>query len=138
VKGYRSSHLLSASLLVACAVALLALQPVLSGNDHRTTSGAVQAQTAPPASSQALMTYSVGGILTADGTLWQFHPDESKWMTIDEAFHEQGRETRILPLPVPASEIADMDTFGFILSKSGEIWLYEFASDAWRKIDSPK
>ncbi len=89
----------------------------------------------PPA--KAIMTYSVGGVLTEDGTLWQYHPDQDKWLKIDEAFKEQGRTTHVLPLPLKVEEIADMSTFGFLLSVTGEIWLYEFAGDKWRKIDTP-
>ena len=84
-------------------------------------------------------TYGVGGVLTADGTLWQYRPDLDKWLTIDEAFRQEGRETaKVLPLPVPADQIADMATWGFILSKSGDLWLYEMASDSWRHLDPPR
>ena len=30
--------------------------------------------------------YGVGGVLSDDGILWQYMPEERQWMTIDEAF----------------------------------------------------
>ena len=98
---------------------------------------------AAPASAQddtpgrVLKIYSVGGVLTEDGTLWQYTP-QKVWRTIDEAFREQGKETHILPLPVPAESIADMVTFGFLFTTSGECWLYDLEADEWTKLDPPR
>jgi len=85
-----------------------------------------------------ILAFGVGGILASDGTLWQYRPDLDRWLTIDEAFREEGREsTRVLPLPVPVEEIRDMASFGFIVTHSGDLWLYEMSTDRWRKLKSP-
>ena len=84
-----------------------------------------------------LLTYGIGGVLTADGTLWQYRPDIDRWLTIDEAFRKEGQKTHVMPLPVPADQIRDMATFGFILTKSGDLWFYELSSDKWRRLNSP-
>lgn len=92
---------------------------------------------AGPATGDILLVYGVGGVLTRDGTLWQYRPDQSTWLTVDEAFEQEGQTTHILPLPVPASTIAKMDSFGFILTNSGSCWLYDLEKDRWREIGSP-
>jgi hypothetical protein len=97
--------------------------------------GSAEAQSAPPG--QILKLFSVGGVLTADGTLWQYTPSK-KWQTIDEAFKDQGKQTKILPLPVPAESIQEMVTFGFILTTSGDCWLYDLETDVWEKLDPPR
>ena len=89
------------------------------------------------AAGKVLFFYSAGGVLTDDGTLWQYRPDIGRWMTIDEAFRQEGRTTHILPLPVPVGEIADMETFGFILTRAGQVWFYEIESDNWQSIGTP-
>lgn len=98
--------------------------------------GNAKAQPAP-SSGQILLVYGVGGILTSDGTLWQYRPDQSAWLTVDEAFAQEGETTHILPLPVPASSIAMMDSFGFFVTKAGNCWLYDLEKDRWREIGSP-
>lgn len=84
-----------------------------------------------------LQVYSVGGVLTADGRLWQYHPEQRKWLTIDEAFRAQGKETKILPLPVPAGEIQEMATWGFLLTRSGTCWLYDLERNRWDQLPTP-
>jgi len=84
-----------------------------------------------------LKVFSVGGVLTEDGTLWQYSPSR-KWQTIDEAFADQDRRTNILPLPVAARDIEEMMTFGFMLTRSGDLWLYDLEDDEWKKLDPPK
>ncbi|MFH1145105.1 MAG: hypothetical protein V1774_11225 [Candidatus Eisenbacteria bacterium] len=87
--------------------------------------------------SRVVLAFGVGSVLTRDGTLWVYRPDTDLWLTIDEAFKEEGRETKILPLPVAPSDIAEMESFGFLLTKGGESWLYEFTTDRWRRIPPP-
>jgi hypothetical protein len=81
--------------------------------------------------------FGVGGVLTADGTLWQYMPDRKKWLTIDEAFRGEGRETRILPLPVAAGDIQSMQSWGFLVTRRGEVWHYDLGSNRWENIGPP-
>lgn len=97
--------------------------------------GPGQAQDTSPGS--ILKIFSVGGVLTADGTLWQYSPSQ-KWQTIDQAFRDQGRETHILPLPVPADAIEEMVTFGFLKTTSGEVWLYDLEDNEWQRLAPPR
>lgn len=120
---------------VLLAAGLWSLGPVLTAS---TGGGSAQAQSPGDARGPVLLAYSLGGILTADGKLWQYRPDLDRWLTIDEAFREEGRTTHILPLPVPATEIQDMETFGFILTHSGQVWFYEMETDKWRLLPSPR
>ncbi|MCA9728500.1 MAG: hypothetical protein KC729_12500 [Candidatus Eisenbacteria bacterium] len=90
-----------------------------------------------PAPSPILRIFSVGGVLTADGTLWQYSPSR-KWQTIDEAFRDQGKETHILPLPVPAKSIEEMVTFGFLRTTGGDVWLYDLEKDEWNHLEPPR
>jgi hypothetical protein len=80
---------------------------------------------------------SQGSVLAADGQVWVYRPDQDRWMTIDQAFREEGRETHIVPLPVPVSQIKEMESFGFLLTQGGEVWFYEISSDKWRKLPHP-
>ena len=86
---------------------------------------------------EIVLSYGVGGVLTRDGTLWQFRPDTGAWVTVDDAFGKEGQETHVLPLPVPVAEIAAMESFGFIVTRSGGCWLYDLEKDHWREIGPP-
>ena len=90
-----------------------------------------------PTAGEIQLVYGVGGVLTIDGTLWQYRPDKSAWLTVDQAFAEEGRTTHVLPLPVPASQSARMESFGFIVTESGNCWLYDLEQDRWREIGPP-
>jgi hypothetical protein len=81
--------------------------------------------------------FGLGGVLTSDGTLWQFRPDKKQWLTIDEAFRTQGQETRVLPLPVKPEKIREMATWGFILTDSGSCWLYDLDENRWVELPPP-
>jgi hypothetical protein len=86
---------------------------------------------------QILKLFGVGGVLTSDGTLWEYRPDLGRWITIDAAFKDQGRDTHVLPLPVAAGSIREIVTFGFLLTDQGECWLYDLEKDKWEKLPSP-
>jgi hypothetical protein len=90
-----------------------------------------------PSAGEIVLIYGVGGVLTSDGTLWQFRPDTGAWVTVDAAFEKEGRTTHVLPLPVPVAEIAEMESFGFILTRAGGCWLYDLEKDSWREIGPP-
>ena len=47
-------------------------------------SGTAQEADAP----RIIGVYGVGGVLSDDGVLWQYMPEERRWMTIDEAFEQ--------------------------------------------------
>jgi hypothetical protein len=79
-----------------------------------------------------------GTVLTQDGTIWVYRPDHGEWLTIDRSFAEsEGRKTKVLPLPVPVANIADMASFGFIVTRTGTCWLYDLEKDHWREVGSP-
>jgi hypothetical protein len=90
---------------------------------------------APPG--KILRLISVGGVLTEDGTIWQYRPDRHRWQTIDESFAGEGKTTHILPLPVPAASIRNMVTFGFLQTEEGDLWLYDIGKDKWDKLPPP-
>jgi len=81
--------------------------------------------------------FGVGGVMSASGNLYQYHPESKRWMTIDEAFKADKRETHILPLPVPVESIRYMESWGFLVTKEGKAWLYELDTQAWRDIGTP-
>jgi hypothetical protein len=81
--------------------------------------------------------FGVGGVISENGTLWQYHPSEKRWMTIDEAFKLDDRETHILPLPVPADQIRFMESFGFLVTKDGQVWQYDLEQKSWQNIGTP-
>ncbi len=81
--------------------------------------------------------FGVGGVISEDGTLWQYHPAAKRWMTIDEAFKRDDRETHILPLPVPAGQIRAMESWGFLVTKDGQVWQYDLDQNRWQNIGTP-
>jgi len=84
-----------------------------------------------------VLIWGVGGVLTDDGTLWQFRPESRRWVTVDQSFALDGERRQVLPLPVSAGEIADMRGFGFIVTKGGSAWLYNLDENAWENIGAP-
>ncbi|MBP7669299.1 MAG: hypothetical protein KA123_01810 [Candidatus Eisenbacteria bacterium] len=131
------------------AVALLAVVALIAGfwfgepgNGSAFSGPAValaaeQGEGGGPQGRQVQLAFGVGSVLTRDGMLWVYRPDTDAWLTIDEAFQEEGRETHVLPLPVDSQEIVQMQSFGFLVTRSGDIWLYEINTDRWRKLSLP-
>jgi hypothetical protein len=99
--------------------------------------GAAPATTTGSGSSAIVATYGVGGVLKSNGNLYQWRPESRKWVTIDESFRLDGETRRVLPLPVPAGEVARMEGFGFIVTRSGVCWLYNLDSNTWENIGRP-
>jgi hypothetical protein len=95
-----------------------------------------QSHASPPVREVAL-TFGPGGVLTNDGALWQYRLDTQDWVTIDQAFKDQGQNTKILPLPVSVDQIESMESFGFFVTRSGDCWLYDLEEDAWKNIATP-
>lgn len=116
-------------------IAVLCLTTLITTASFEARPALGSAPGGPPG--KVLLLYSVGGVLTEDGTLWQYRPDRKIWMTIDEAFADQKRETHILPLPVAAADIAEIETFGFLRTRAGELWLYDLDGDRWLKVPPP-
>jgi hypothetical protein len=98
--------------------------------------GSAQAAAAPVGSS-VVATYGVGGLLKSNGTLYQWRPEKKQWVTIDESFRLDGETRHVLPLPVPASEVARMEGFGFIVTHTGACWLYNLDTNKWENIGRP-
>ncbi|HZM16362.1 MAG TPA: kelch repeat-containing protein [Candidatus Krumholzibacteria bacterium] len=90
-----------------------------------------------PAPPRILGVYGVGGVIGEDGTLWQYMPDRKKWLSIDEAFRGEDQETHILPLPVAAKDIQFMESWGFLVTRSGECWHYDLAANRWQNVGPP-
>ncbi len=87
---------------------------------------------------RVLLSWGVGGVLTDDGRLWQYRPEKSRWVTIDESFRLDGERRHVLPLPVPAREIRSMEGFGFLVTRTGTAWLYDLDANRWRNIGGPR
>jgi hypothetical protein len=79
----------------------------------------------------------VGCVLSESGAIWQFHPKAKRWMTIDEAFRQDGREVHALPLPVPVKSIRFMQSWGFLVTTEGKAWLYDQDESKWVEIGTP-
>jgi hypothetical protein len=86
---------------------------------------------------RVLMVWGVGGVLTTDGKLWQYRPEKTRWVTIDESFSMDGEQRRVLPLPVAARDVQFMQGFGFLVTRGGTAWLYDLDKNVWRNIGTP-
>jgi hypothetical protein len=95
------------------------------------------ASPAGPERGGLVATYGVGGVLTRDGELWQYRPDRSRWLTLDESFGLEGKPTKLVPLPVAAADVKLMETFGFLVTRKDECWLYDLDKNAWSNIGAP-
>lgn len=98
---------------------------------------APEASMVQPAMGQVVGTFGVGGVLTANGKLWQYRPDKKQWMTLDESFALEGQGTNAVPLPIPVTDIKFMETFGFLVSQKDECWLYDIDQHQWTSIGEP-
>lgn len=125
------------SLIVAAVLAVPGF--VLFGRpDPSTTSGqATAADRTRGSSSSVVATYGVGGVLKSDGNLYQWRPERRQWVSLDESFKLDGEKRNVLPLPVSASEVARMEGFGFLVTRSGQCWLYNLDSNRWENIGRP-
>ena len=122
---------LSAGIALGLGIALVVLP------DSSPVPSAALAATPGTPGAGVVQLCSQGTVLTADGQIWFYRPDQDRWLTMDQAFKSEGRETHIVPLPVPVAAVKEMESFGFILTQSGEIWLYEISTDTWRKLPHP-
>ena len=113
-----------AQLVVGCAGAILAF-------------GLGRATGKTRADATILGVYGVGGVISESGTLWQYQPKQKRWMTIDEAFKSDNKETQILPLPVPVAQIRFMESWGFLVTKTGQVWHYDLESNRWVNVGTP-
>lgn len=124
--------------LVLAAVATAAVLALAAGSKAGSSAAA---GTAPPraasGSSPILATYGVGGVLKSDGKLYQWRPEKKQWVTIDESFRLDGESRSILPLPVAATDVGRMEGFGFIVTRSGNCWLYNLDTNRWENIGRP-
>src|SRR5688500_14040616 len=124
------------SILTVGAVLTVPGLVLLGRPDPGTTEG--QASAAPAAATSSVVaTYGVGGVLKADGNLYQWRPERRQWMNLDESFALDGEKRNVLPLPVPASDVARMEGFGFIVTRNGQCWLYNLDSNRWENIGRP-
>jgi hypothetical protein len=82
-------------------------------------------------------TFGVGGVMTWEGDLWQYRPDKQKWMTLDESFALEGQATKVVPLPVSPENIRRMETFGFLVTRTDDCWLYNIEQQRWEPIGKP-
>ena len=114
--------------LLAIPLTLVLALPSGPGTDSR-------AEAAPKG--KVLLAWGVGGVLTDDGTLWQFRPESRRWVTVDQSFALDGERRSVLPIPVPADQVADMQGFGFLVTKEGSAWLYNLESNKWESLGAP-
>ena len=124
-------------LIVAAVLAVPGL--ALWGRTDRpeTSPGLATAASRTTPASTVVATYGVGGVLKSDGRLYQYRPERRQWVTLDESFKLDGETRNVHPLPVAANEVARMEGFGFIVTRSGQCWLYNLDSNQWENIGRP-
>jgi hypothetical protein len=91
----------------------------------------------PAPAGHVMMAWGVGVVLTDDGTLWQYRPESRKWVTVDQSFALDGERRKVLPLPVSPKQIAQMQGFGFLVTRSGACWIYDLDKNQWQRIGTP-
>jgi len=99
--------------------------------------GTARAAERPAPAGNILLAWGVGGVLTDDGTLWQYRPESRKWVTVDQSFTLDGERRKVLPLPVPPQDIVQMQGFGFLVTKAGACWIYNLDENRWERIGAP-
>jgi hypothetical protein len=82
-------------------------------------------------------TFGVGGVAMKDGSLWQYRPDKEKWVPLDESFALEGQGTTVFPLPVAMNQIQHMETFGFLVTRDDQCWLYNIDEHRWESVGTP-
>ena len=113
-------------------------ESIPAGAQGKTIPGRIAAERqASRAASRVLLTWGVGGVLTEDGTLWQYRPESRRWVTIDQSFALDGERRKVLPLPVAAREIARMEGFRFLVTQRGVAWLYNLDQNRWENVGTP-
>lgn len=116
-------------------VAILAAALILAFAITRGDQARAAARPAP--AGNVLMAWGVGGVLTDDGNLWQYRPESRKWVTVDQSFALDGERRKVLPLPVSPHQIAQMQGFGFLVTRSGACWIYDLDKNQWQRIGTP-
>lgn len=91
----------------------------------------------PTVKSGIVATYGVGGVVTASGAFWQYRPDKDGWVSLDESFALESETTKIAPLPVPMAQVAHIETFGFLVDRDDNCWLYNIEGQKWQNIGKP-
>lgn len=127
--------LCSRRLRQAIAIGLLTIPLTIVLAVPSSRQGGHTAEAAPKG--RVLLAWGVGGVLTDDGTLWQFRPESRRWVTVDQSFALDGERRSVLPIPVPADQVADMQGFGFLVTKEGAAWLYDLDSNKWESLGAP-
>jgi len=117
--------------MVAILAAAMILAFALSRGDQ------ARAAVRPAPAGNVLLAWGVGGVLTDDGNLWQYRPESRKWVTVDQSFALDGERRKVLPLPVSANQIAQMQGFGFLVTRSGACWIYDLDKNQWQRIGTP-
>jgi hypothetical protein len=123
--------------MAALIVLPLALSGGQSGAQSRSSSTTRVVRPAPSKPGRIVQIWGVGGVLTQDGTLWQYRPEARRWVTIDQSFALDNEKRSVLPLPVSASEVALMQGFGFLVTRSGEAWIYDLDENRWQNVGRP-
>jgi len=130
MRTFRSSGLRQWVAIGLLAIPLTLVLALPSGRQSGST-----AEAAPKG--RVLLAWGVGGVLTDDGTLWQFRPESRRWVTVDQSFALDGERRSVLPIPVPADQVADMQGFGFLVTREGSTWLYNLDSNKWESLGAP-
>lgn len=123
--------------MIAAVVLATVLTAGFAASQGKTVQGRSAARTAARPAGNVLIAWGVGGVLTEEGTLWQYRPESKRWVTIDQSFALDGERRKVLPLPVAARAIESMQGFGFLVTRGGSAWLYNLDLNRWENIGRP-